>query len=144
MHDPASWFRKTRFTRRRVRELKNAHNSVTVQNRTHVYINFFHHKDLGNHLLQLCPKVVKHPVYMSADCFRPKDTAFLIPGLSLWCSFGLRRESNCLPDCHARTNIAFLSLTQQKLSEGAAASPGLRKNRVKNSRKQNDVQTASR
>ena len=36
--------------------------SVTVQNRTHVYMNFFHHKDLGNHLLQLCPKVVKHPV----------------------------------------------------------------------------------
>ena len=23
-------------------------------------MNFFHHKDLGNHLLQLCPKVVKH------------------------------------------------------------------------------------
>ena len=36
--------------------------SVTVQNRTHVYMNFFHHKDLGNHLVQLCPKVVKHPV----------------------------------------------------------------------------------
>ena len=52
-----------RFTRGRVRELKNAHNSVTVQNRTHVYMNFFHHKDLGNHILQLCPKVVKHPVY---------------------------------------------------------------------------------
>ena len=63
MHDPASWFRKTWFTRRHVRELKNAHNSVTVQNRTHVHMNFFHHKDLGNHLLQLCPKVVKHPVY---------------------------------------------------------------------------------
>jgi len=27
-------------------------------------MNFFHHKDLGNHLLQLCPKVVKHPVYI--------------------------------------------------------------------------------
>ena len=27
-------------------------------------MNFFHHKDLGNHLLQLCPKVVKHPVCM--------------------------------------------------------------------------------
>jgi hypothetical protein len=27
-------------------------------------MNFFDHKDLGNHLLQLCPKVVKHPVYM--------------------------------------------------------------------------------
>jgi len=25
-------------------------------------MTFFHHKDLGNHLLQLCPKVVKHPV----------------------------------------------------------------------------------
>ena len=24
---------------------------------------FFDHKNLGNHLLQLCPKVVKHPVY---------------------------------------------------------------------------------
>ena len=42
--------------------IKNAHNSVTVQNRTHVYMNFFYHKNLGNHLLQLCPKVVKHPV----------------------------------------------------------------------------------
>jgi len=25
-------------------------------------MNFFHHKDLGNYLLQLYPKVVKHPV----------------------------------------------------------------------------------
>ena len=41
----------------------NGHNSVTVQNRTHVYMNFFDNKDLGNHLLQLCRKVVKHPVY---------------------------------------------------------------------------------
>jgi len=41
----------------------NGHNSVTVQNRTHVCMNFFDHKDLGNHLLQLCPKLVKHPVY---------------------------------------------------------------------------------
>ena len=44
--------------------VSNGHNSVTVQNRTHVYMNFFHHKDLGNHLLQLCPKVVKQPVYI--------------------------------------------------------------------------------
>ena len=43
--------------------VSNGHNSVTVQNRTHVYMNFFHHEDLGNHLLQLCPKVVKHPVW---------------------------------------------------------------------------------
>ena len=26
-------------------------------------MNFIHHKGLGNHLLQLCPKVVKHSVY---------------------------------------------------------------------------------
>jgi len=26
-------------------------------------MNFFDHKGLGNHLLQLCPEVVKHPVY---------------------------------------------------------------------------------
>ena len=44
--------------------VSNGHNSVTVQNRTHVYMNFFHNKDLVNHLLQLCPKVVKHPVYI--------------------------------------------------------------------------------
>ena len=45
----------------------NGHNSVTVKNRTHVYMNFFDHKDLGNHLLQLCPKVVKHPVYYRSE-----------------------------------------------------------------------------
>jgi hypothetical protein len=27
-------------------------------------MNFFDHKDLPNHLLQLWPKVVKHPVYI--------------------------------------------------------------------------------
>ena len=43
--------------------VSNGHNSVTVQNRTHVSMNFFDHKDLVNHLLQLCPEVVKHPVY---------------------------------------------------------------------------------
>jgi hypothetical protein len=29
-------------------------------------MNFFHHKDLGNNLLQLCPKVVKHPVFITS------------------------------------------------------------------------------
>jgi hypothetical protein len=53
---------QTSFTRGRVREWKSGHNSVSVQNRTHVHMDFFDHEDLGNHLLQLCPKVVKHPV----------------------------------------------------------------------------------
>jgi len=33
-------------------KVSNGRNSATVQNRTHVYTNFFDHKDLGNHLLQ--------------------------------------------------------------------------------------------
>ena len=50
--------------------VSNGHNSVTVQIRTHVYMNFFDHKDLGNHLLQLCPKVVEHPIniYCMREC----------------------------------------------------------------------------
>jgi len=32
--------------------VKNARNSLTVQNQTHVYMNFFDHKDVGNHLLR--------------------------------------------------------------------------------------------
>jgi len=71
-----------RFTRGRARELKNGHNSVTVQNRTHVYMNFFHHKDLENHLLQLCPKVVKHPVYRVQNVFLRCPTTRLLCFLS--------------------------------------------------------------
>ena len=33
-------------------QVSSGHNSVTVQNLTHVYMNFFDHKDLRNHLLQ--------------------------------------------------------------------------------------------
>jgi hypothetical protein len=44
------------------------HNSVTVQNRTHVYMNFFDQKDVANHLLQLCPKVVKD-TFIYTGCF---------------------------------------------------------------------------
>jgi len=35
-----------------VNNRSSGHNSVNVQNRTHVYMEFFDHKDLGNHLLQ--------------------------------------------------------------------------------------------
>ena len=48
--------------------VSNGHNSVTGQNWTHVYMKCFVHKDLGNHLLQLCPKIVKHPVYTFFVC----------------------------------------------------------------------------
>jgi len=62
----------------------NGHNSVTVQNRTHVYMNFFDHRDLGNHLLQLCPKVVKHLVYAVPE---NRCTAVLVTHFSLGCHF---------------------------------------------------------
>jgi hypothetical protein len=45
-------------------------------------MNFFHHKDLGNHLLQLCPKVVKHPVFTRRANGQSLET------LKKQCSFG--------------------------------------------------------
>jgi hypothetical protein len=30
-------------------------------------MNVFDHEDLGNHLLQLCPKAAKHPVYITLE-----------------------------------------------------------------------------
>ena len=38
-------------------------------------MNFFHHKGLGNHLLQLCPKVVKHPVLSRLFFLRMRNVA---------------------------------------------------------------------
>jgi hypothetical protein len=58
---------QTRFTRGRVREWKSGHNSVTAQNRTHVYMNFFDHKDVGNRLLQLCPNTLYFSVMRSTN-----------------------------------------------------------------------------
>ena len=63
--------------------VSNGHNSVTVQNRTHVYMNFFDNKDLGNHLLQLCPKVVKHPVYKKWSHYKPSVTQRVGRGIHL-------------------------------------------------------------
>ena len=40
-------------------------------------MNFFDHKNLGNHLLQLCPKVVKHPVYIYTYLLTPWSRVLL-------------------------------------------------------------------
>ena len=45
-------------------------------------MNFFDHKDLGNHLLQLCPKVVKHPVYYNRSYKNQLDA--LISQIYFW------------------------------------------------------------
>jgi hypothetical protein len=36
-----------------------------VQNQTHVYMKILNQKDLGNHLLQLCPQLINHSVHIS-------------------------------------------------------------------------------
>ena len=38
-------------------------------------MNFFDHKNLGNHLLQLCPKVVKHPYFNTEKDENRKKTS---------------------------------------------------------------------
>ena len=71
-------------------------------------MNFFHHKDLGNHLLQLCPKVVKHPVYpyaVSLTPFMRRKPQYIFQasvrpqphsGICIWVpSFWTRRTSGC-------------------------------------------------
>jgi hypothetical protein len=38
-------------------------------------MNFFDQKDVGNHPLKLCPKVVKHPVYC---CLRTEASLSIV------------------------------------------------------------------
>ena len=139
---------KTRFTRGRVREFKNGHSSVTVQNRTHVYVNFFHHKDPGNHLLLLCPKVVKHPVsdvltvatlrstaLWEAKLWPSSDETHLLPPLKQWhpatrlhgvtsetalfaISFRLLSEQNQVQYPCQRTDGLFEKLNHSDFYEG--------------------------
>jgi hypothetical protein len=54
-------------------------------------MNFFDLKDLGNHLLQLYPKVVKHPVYR-----KPTTTDSIIP------------NDSCHPNEHKKLAIKYL------------------------------------
>ena len=75
--------------------VSNGHNSVSVQNRTHVYMNFFDHKDLGNRLLQLCPKVLKHPVYSSQHF--PFGAVFVCQAGNFWTQLRMMRFSQL---CH--------------------------------------------
>jgi len=58
-----------RPTRGRSRQLKNTHNSVTIENMIHIYVKIFVHEDLRNHLLQYCPQVMYHSVYVCVCVF---------------------------------------------------------------------------
>jgi len=113
--------------------VSNGHNSVTVQNRTHVYINFFDHKDLGNHLLQLCPKVVKHPVYIyiwkSIICYVCSERAAgdMCVGeqrfFFLYAKFNYTQPSGCryvnLIQYHKQTAKVFISELPYVLQYGS-------------------------
>jgi len=50
-------------------------------------MNLFHHKDLGNHLLQLCPKVVKQPVY--AALTNPEFCSYILRDGESHCEYRL-------------------------------------------------------
>ena len=54
-------------------------------------MNFFDHKDLGNHLLQLCPKVVKHPVYIYIICYYKQGGAFERQSISFALRYTIRK-----------------------------------------------------
>ena len=85
--------------------VSNSHNSVTVQNRTHVYMKLFDHKNLGNHLLQLCPKVVKHPVYGMLVTARPVSEEVQVAPSP---SDNIRITSIQWEDDHMFISLAFL------------------------------------
>jgi len=65
-------------------------------------MNFFDHKELGNHLLQLCPKVVKYP-----------GTMLLLPGSHNICTlfYGLFQQSF---HYHRASNVLTSGMTVVK------------------------------
>ena len=74
-------FRKTRFTRGRVRELKNAHNSVTVQNQTCLYELFWSQRTRKS-----------PPAVMSTSRETPCMSGIPIPTICTWLLAVLKDE----------------------------------------------------
>ena len=68
-------------------------------------MNFFDHKDLGNHLLQLCPKVVKHHVYNSPYFGRTADEFSKICKMTN--CIGGRDGKHCLIKCPPNTGFLY-------------------------------------
>ena len=72
-------------------------------------MNFFDHKDLGNHLLHLCPKVVKHPVFYSILLdrkWRSLNTVFIF----LICLH--RQNASCLLTAHSSSSSWLFTVQQ--------------------------------
>ena len=69
-------------------------------------MKFFDQKDLGNHLLQLCPKVVKHPVFK----LRLVDS----PECDGW-KWESETASHVLCDCTALAALRFRQLAHHFL-----------------------------
>jgi len=55
--------------------VSSGQNFVTTHNWTQVFKNSFDHKDLGNHLLQLCPQLITLCIYIVL--FESYDVAFM-------------------------------------------------------------------
>jgi hypothetical protein len=84
-------------------------------------MNFFDHKDLGNHLLQLFPKVVKHPVLcLSEHLMVEQDLLHLmLDGYCLGSSFYRQnlQRGVCIfvKKINASTKLIFHSTVQNKI-----------------------------
>ena len=71
-------------------------------------MNFLDHKNLGNHLLQLCPKVVKHPVYYSI-CVN-LTLSQVTPQYHIKTNLRpVTRQTGCINDCPLTCIYIYLS-----------------------------------
>ena len=80
---------------------------------------FFYHKDLGNHLLQLRPKVVKHPVY-ATTAFSDQRSAkhrqgFREKSLKIREHFEMPHKNSKYPSKHRANFVVFWSVLYTKL-----------------------------
>ena len=92
-------------------------------------MNFFDHEDLGNHLLQLCPKVVKHPVYRLSqeECARLRESVpyvkvyrynpkHLYPKLNGYGKNGQRKVWSSCGSTHCTCQLTILSISLSVVS----------------------------
>jgi hypothetical protein len=75
-------------------------------------MNFFDHKDLGNNLLQLCPKVVIHPVYQGG--YAVYNEILLQGGIQAYQKMGILVHS-CKRATDSTRDISASNATKHRL-----------------------------
>ena len=100
-------------------------------------MNFFDHKGLGNHLLQLCPKVVKHPVYIFHGATAPSGQG--LPHYRGFTNTGTPQSVGLLwtrdqPDAETSTWPHTTSITERHPYPHPDSNPQFRKASCRNPR----------